>query len=488
MTRRLAFAFVLLTACDGGESPSGKPAAEARPEPDAKPEGKTNPDAKPERDAKTEDSAMPKPGTHAWLVWFSTDSGITTRWYDVDAEGTASVVAQAEALLIAKDDRVWHVRRDDATSEIQDCMCLEEGAPGCAKRGTVVRPRIEAQEMHGGSPIELAGVGEAEIYGEVDHLSLRLVGGVDDRLFVLRGDAGYYCGAHGSYGEWTSIVTPLEANGVNWPKFDLPPTLRKQAALSDDMFTQYKECEDDPELGLDAFAKDIMRVASVHVSLDKGMVKLAWQTDADVPYVCSADYAVHGVVESGLQPSAKDLGLAAPLGEGLKAALVDVGTAEAVGWSSVAKADRALTLSWMRGIESTPWQPTSFTEVGVDDAANAKLQRVKLDRGRKLTKEGKYADAVAMLTEAIDLDVDAPRPWGARCYAHLLAGDTASARPDCERALSLESNERFKAAVHYNLGQIGEKEGKTSEAKAAYAASLKLRPNKEVQAAHDAVK
>lgn len=494
MTRRLGLAFALLTACDSGDATPAKPAQDAAPAAKGQdtPEGNDEPKANAEPEAKAQPEAKapspPAEPASSWLVWFETGGGITTRWYDVDAAGAATVSAQADALVIAKDDKVWHVRRNDVTTDIRDCMCLEEGAPGCATRGSVVRPHIEAIEMHGGAPVALAEVGEDEIYGEVDHLSLRLVGGVDDRLFVERGDAGYYCGAHGSYGEWTTIVTPLEKNGVNWPKFDLPRTLRKQAALSEDMFNVYKECEDDTSLTLDAFATDIMRVASVSVSLDEGMVKLAWHTDADVPYVCSADYAVHGVVESGLQPGAKDLGLAAPLDEGLQAALKHVGSAETIGWSSVAKADRALALTWMKGIESAPWTPTWFTEVGVDDAANANAQRAKLDRGRRLTKEAKYDDAVAVLTEAIDLDVEAPRPWGARCYAHLLAGNTAQARPDCERALGLEANDRFKAAIHYNLGQIAEQDGKPGQAKAAYAASLKLRANKEVQAAHDALK
>ena len=142
-------------------------------------------------------------------------------------------------------------------------------------------------------------------------------------------------------------------------------------------------------------------------------------------------------------------------------------------------------LPWSTGqVAGEASQKTTATRPDPDEAL---AWRKLLDQGRRLTREKKYAEAIKVLTTAIEGEPTAPRPYAARCYAYLLDEKLKKARPDCEKAMELHPGDRFTASVQYNLGQIAEKEGKTDEAKAAYEASLKLRENATVRKALEAL-
>ena len=113
----------------------------------------------------------------------------------------------------------------------------------------------------------------------------------------------------------------------------------------------------------------------------------------------------------------------------------------------------------------------------------SKQARTKLDEGRRLTRAGDYAAAIATLDAAIGLDAGLARAWSERGYAKLLADDLPGARADLEAALPLDEGAAFRAAIHYNLGQVAEKSGDTVAAKAAYEASLALRDHETVRKA-----
>src|SRR5690606_13765923 len=125
--------------------------------------------------------------------------------------------------------------------------------------------------------------------------------------------------------------------------------------LSENMLKDYQECGNQPEVGMDDFIHDVMKIVSVELSLDAGMLKLHWNVEADGPYVCTGDYAFDGWVESAPLPSAAALGLAPPLPEGLDEALKDVGSAEAVGFVPIDASIRAQALAWYGGLDETPW-------------------------------------------------------------------------------------------------------------------------------------
>lgn len=472
---------LLLTfACDGGAAPQPQPAPS---KPAAVP-------ATPEAPAAAKAPAVEAPASAAaieeeWLVWFDAGSGLQSRWYTTTAAGTKAT-AQRSALVVADGDRLWHVRRKDASSDIFACECIEsEKDPACRKTGSVTTLGLDAVPMGGGASVALLPANTESIHGNVDALTLSIRGGVGARLMVETTDSGYYCGAHGSYGGSTRMLELPSGKALEWPGIKLPDIMLKEAALSEGMLKDYKECWDEPEVTMNAFVGGLMQIVDVGISLETGMVRLRWHAEADGPYVCTGDYAFHGYVETTLLPPAAELGLAPPLTAGLQAALTDVGDATAVGWSKLERTGTArdAALTWFRGLDETRWPPGDTKQVDVAQAPeqDTNASRVLLAKGRKLTKAKDYAGAEAALSRAIKLDPEAARPYAARCYARLLSGKLKPARKDCNKALTLHPGDRFAASVHYNLGQIALRGGDTAQARASYEASLNLRDNETVR-------
>ena len=478
--KRWLLSSLFACACDSGEAKPAEPASQATPS-----------KAAPEAEAEAEPEPEPEPIEAEWIVWFRAEGGtLQSRWYTKTASGVTQTAAR-KAVVIGDGKALWHVRRADAKADVYACACIEsEKDPGCTKTGEVTTLGLEAVPMDGGKPVSLQTASSEAIYGEVEGMSLSLRGGVGEQLFVEVSDAGYYCGAHGSYGGAILLRDPSVAVPPSWPELTLPDAMLKQAVVSGHMLKDYQECWDEPDVGIDAFIHDIMKVVSVELSLDAGMPKLRWHTEADGPYVCTGDYAFHGWVDSGLLPSAASLGLAPPLPEGLPEALKDVGSAEAFGFAPIDASIREQALAWYAGLDETPWPSENSTQRSVRAAPTPEASqghRKLLERGRKLTRDKDYAQAVKVLTEAIEANPTAARPYAARCYAHLLAGSLREARTDCDTVLTMQPDDRFAASVHYNLGQIAQAEGKTVEAKAAYEASLALRENGTVRKALEAL-
>ncbi len=479
----LSLTLSLTLACDSAATPKPqRPLAEAaKSEPKPAPPGDA-PDAAAQGELRA--AAI----TEEWLVWFDAGSGPRSRWYTSTAAGT-TVTAQRSALAIAEGNQLWQVRRHDASAEVFACECIESDTdPACRKTGSVTTLGLEASPLGGGPAVALETASTERIYGEVDALTLSMRGGVGARLLVATSDGGYYCGAHGSSGGATHLHEVSTGARLPWPEVKLPRIMMKEAALSTDMLKDYQECWDEPTVTLDAFVREHMAVVAVQVSLDAGMVRLQWHTEAEGPYVCTGDYAFHGTVETTLLPPAAPLGLAPPLSAGLQAALLDIGTANVLGWSKLERTGPARdeALAWFQGLEETPWPPSGSEQVDTASAPpesedETQGSRDLLAQGRTLTKAKDYAGAEAVLSRAIKLDPEAARPYAARCYARLLGDKLGPARQDCDKALTLHPGDRFAASVHYNLGQIAVREGNLEQARASYEASLKLRDNDTVR-------
>jgi tetratricopeptide (TPR) repeat protein len=94
----------------------------------------------------------------------------------------------------------------------------------------------------------------------------------------------------------------------------------------------------------------------------------------------------------------------------------------------------------------------------------------KVDEGRKATKAKKYAEAIAAFDAALEAWPYLPKAYSGRGYARLLrgeSGDLEAAKRDFQRALEEETGDmKFRAAVHFNLGLLAEKQKKPEEAKA----------------------
>lgn len=483
--KRMWIGAALLLACDGASSnsaerppspPNVHPSADVSPEPpiaDAKPS--------PEVAAGEAKPAVEPPPTvpEEWLVWFRDDEGWQTRWYQTDAAGTLSLVASTKALVLADDKELWHAKRNDSTVKVRNCVCLDvsDEAPGCAVEGKVRVPGLTGYsmtgELHG---LASTGIGGLE-YGEFDERSLRVVGGAAGRLFFERRDAGYYCGAHAEMSVEHGIAQLNdESTELRWLKIALPKALRESVA-DDGLFAEYTACDGDADR--DTFLSSEMELESIAVSLADGKPRLSWGYRAPATFMCSSDYFVHASTETGLLPEAEALGLNAPLSHGLAAALADVGTTPVVGWSAITLSGQAHeeALAWFGKLEGKPWPPQWFGQVDVRAKSKTARSKKMLHLGRKLTREGKYEEAIAKLDEAVAADPSLPRPWAARCYTYLRLNDLERSRKDCEVALSKKPTTNLRAAIEFNLGTGAEREGDFAAAKAHYQASLKLRSN-----------
>ena len=73
------------------------------------------------------------------------------------------------------------------------------------------------------------------------------------------------------------------------------------------------------------------------------------------------------------------------------------------------------------------------------------------------------------------------RAWSGRGYAKLASGDLTGARTDFEKALELDQAPKFQSAVHFNLGELAEKEMKLDQAREHYKKALALAPSAAVK-------
>nr|AYM53090.1 tetratricopeptide TPR_2 repeat protein [Nannocystis exedens] len=140
--------------------------------------------------------------------------------------------------------------------------------------------------------------------------------------------------------------------------------------------------------------------------------------------------------------------------------------------------ERDAALARFSATPEGPWPAATATLVSTRTPAQERLEE-----GRRLTRAGDHAGAIAAFDAALELDGDLAAAFSGRGYARLLARDFAAARKDFEAALTMDAKPAFQAAVLFNLGQVAAKLADRTAARDAYTRSLELRPNKTVQAA-----
>lgn len=125
---------------------------------------------------------------------------------------------------------------------------------------------------------------------------------------------------------------------------------------------------------------------------------------------------------------------------------------------------------------STPTKPVTPTITKEQRAE----YHAHLEQGRKLSKAGDWAEAIEELEAALEVIPGDDRVMGELSWAAFSSGDHAKAREMGRAAALAATKPKVKAAALYNLGRAEEASGRLAEAKAAYAESIKLRPNKTV--------
>jgi hypothetical protein len=99
--------------------------------------------------------------------------------------------------------------------------------------------------------------------------------------------------------------------------------------------------------------------------------------------------------------------------------------------------------------------PALAAKTFVSGSATARRHNVA---GRELTKAGRYAEAIAELTEALRIAPDFALAWNARGFARLMLQDSAGARDDLDRAILLNpvygNAYKIRAAARRAVGDI----------------------------------
>ncbi len=104
-----------------------------------------------------------------------------------------------------------------------------------------------------------------------------------------------------------------------------------------------------------------------------------------------------------------------------------------------------------------------------------------LTKGRKLAQEKKWKEALVELDKALALEPKDGRVLAEIGWAAFNAGDLERAKKTNKLALDNTAQPERRAAVLYNIGRVAEEEKDKAAAKEAYAESLVLRYNAEVE-------
>ena len=105
----------------------------------------------------------------------------------------------------------------------------------------------------------------------------------------------------------------------------------------------------------------------------------------------------------------------------------------------------------------------------------------ELNEGRKLTKAGKYEEAMARYREALTIDASDVAVLGELGWAAYKSGDLELAHRTTTAAMRFAKEDKQLGMLLYNLGRIDEDRGQLDAAAELYRVSLARRPNDVVQ-------
>lgn len=140
---------------------------------------------------------------------------------------------------------------------------------------------------------------------------------------------------------------------------------------------------------------------------------------------------------------------------------------------------------------STEQGPVGTAPMAAPSASSAssasKISIVSLTQGRKLAREGRWAEAVVAFEQAVAVDPPSAIALSELGWAAFNAGDLELASSATTRGLELTQEPKARAQMFYNRGRIEETRGDRDAAAKSYTASLSLRPNDIVQARLEAL-
>jgi len=474
---------LVLVACGKGDTPPAPetkpaPAPETKPAPAPEtkpaPAPETKPAPAPETKPAPEVQPAPAPAgdVGAYLVWATTESGYETSWIGADG----SVAATRPQAFVFAAGTAWGV--EPRWTPYRDMGCEEFGGAG----GIGPKKHLSTLVARGlagtgaGKEVPLAKPrstyldedapdqnGVFKVTGEHWGRTTTLEGGAGDGLWIMDCEGVYGCGAHGDWGCGFGVATLSGAEA----KLDLAAAQRQLEPDTKAMIDAWTGAEDD-----DVGPAELEAVALLG---GDAAPRARYRFAAGVAYAGTAgDWGAYTQSKDHVGPIVSSLGLPEVPGPVAKQVATLSGGSR-FGWSVVPAADVAATRAAFDDRATLPPAPP-IDEAPVAEA-DADKAKVKVNEGRKLTRDKKLPEAIAAFDAAIALVPGHARAWSGRGYAKLLAGDLAGARADLDKALTLDGQASFQAAVHFNLGELAEKEGAKDQALAAYKKANELKPS-----------
>lgn len=409
-----------------------------------------------------------------YLVWWASEGGYQTAWVSADGEGVR-VEATRPQLVVFADETLFGVETRYVPFRETSCEDFESGKKGkpgprkwlpyLATRGLAgkhldeVRELVSAKSDYSFEEPDADGV--YNVVGEHWGRTISLVGGWRDLLMIIECEGAYGCGAHGDQG--CGFVRGLL--GPDAPAPSIEAVVKHLGAAPQQMLKDW--------VGEDAGEELVPELDHFTLKAKDGQVLVDYVWVASVPYSgTDGSWSSYTQSRTHTGPPVEGLGLG-NLPAVVSKALSKRGVEGHFGWS-VVKPD--MLEAARKAFEDTSTLPG---DKPVDDAPSEDREDATtlMNDGRKLTKDRKYSEAIARFDKALGLDDKLARAWSGRGFAKLGADDVAGAKADFEKALTLEDDKKFQAAVHFNLGEVAEKQGDKEAAKTHYETALKLAPS-----------
>jgi tetratricopeptide (TPR) repeat protein len=485
---RLALAAILiLSACGRSTPPSPAPSAQADVTATSQPQPSTDAPAAsadvapaPAADAQPAPKAEVDPNTY--LVWWQTDRGDVTSWVVADGEGVRIEASRPQVMVFA-DETLFGLEMRYIGFTETNCEDFENNRktrsgkkwlPYLVARGLAGREVDQVRELtprkSGYSADEPAVDGVFELVGEHWGRSHKWAGSWKDLVLVNDCEGAYGCGAHGDMG-CTARAIKL---GPDAPQIELEKVAQHLAPLTKELLATWTTEDGEISPELDHF----------FIKSKKGAVEIEYV------YVASIFYAGTDGTWSSYSQTRRYTGApveSLSLGElpaVVKKALEKAGVDGPFGWSIV-KQDQVDAARRAFDDPSTIPGPAPADEPA---PASGETTASLVETGRKLTRERDFANAITAFDKVIENEPKHARAWSGRGFAKLGQDDLDGARADFEKALTLEDDAKFQAAVYFNLGQIAEKQKDTATAISHYEKAIGLSPSDAAQKRLDALK
>ncbi|MFT5435002.1 MAG: tetratricopeptide (TPR) repeat protein [Myxococcota bacterium] len=404
------------------------------------------------------------------LVWQPTADGYQTSWIIVDGASVKKIATRAEA-VVSDGTRLWAARITKRSIPMYPCEMLDDESIKAAPDGHFDWPSLNLLELTGSSSQKVVeDWGKETFFGEVWSKHIRLVGGFGPNLLVDHVNTMYACGAHGN-DDSNRFVWNAGLNETKDPEMFIKDIAKTNAKAHPALLKLVKaeECYEE-ELSDNSLHVDGLTLSTSGGKVAATAVYLH-PTPAEWRFDCTLEYP-HEL-------SAAEVSRQIAPTQAIETALKALKIKGTVGYASLNLTGRARALAL--DAFKTRALPTAKRSRANADAAPF------VAKGRKLTKQKKYAEAIAAFDTAIRNDPKAARAWSGRGYAKLLAGQLDKAARDFNQALKLDTTDAYRAAIWFNFGQVAEKQHKLKQARRAYRKANKLRPSKAAKKALDSV-